>query len=81
MTRDEINSALTGVFREVLQDPEVTLFDEMTANDHDAWDSMSHIHLIIEVEKHFGVRFRNSEIARLQNVGDLVKLISTKKAG
>ncbi|MGF1543094.1 MAG: acyl carrier protein [Parvularculaceae bacterium] len=80
MTQDEIRSQLNEVFRTVLDDPKVEIYDAMTADDHEAWDSLSHINLIVETEKGFGVRIKNAEVARLRNVGDLVALIEKKKA-
>ena len=78
MTRDEIFQKLQTVFRDVFKDPALVIHDAMTAHDYDKWDSLNHIHLIDEVEKSFGCRFSNSEIARLANVGDLVALIAKK---
>ena len=49
------------------------------AGDIDKWDSLTHINLIVEVEKTFGTKFRNGEIARLQCVGDLKRLVKKYK--
>ena len=42
---------------------------------------MMHVTLILEVEKRFGVRFSITEIANLNNVGELAALVDSKKAG
>jgi acyl carrier protein len=44
------------------------------------WDSLSHAKVLLEVEKEFGIRFGASEVMRLDNVGDLDRLV-TRKAG
>jgi acyl carrier protein len=44
-----------------------------------AWDSLMHVTLIIAVERSFGVRFKSSEVANLQNVGDLVDLVEASR--
>jgi acyl carrier protein len=50
----------------------------MTATDVPAWDSLSHITLIVAVEREFGIRFTTAEVAALMNVGDLADLVQKK---
>ena len=78
MESDEIRNQLQDIFRTTFEDTTLEISDEMTAADYEKWDSLSHIQLIIATETHFGVRFSNAEIARLDNVGDLVNLIASK---
>ena len=63
-------------------DPDLVLREEMTAGDVPGWESLSHINLIIAIEKRFGIRFATTEISRLkesgQNVGTLFRLIEAK---
>jgi acyl carrier protein len=49
-----------------------------TAADVEEWDSLSHIRLMVAIERRFGITFENSEIAGLKNVGELVALIEAK---
>jgi acyl carrier protein len=44
----------------------------------DGWDSLTHIRLILTVEKAFRVKFSTSEIGKMETVGDLVKLIKAR---
>jgi acyl carrier protein len=73
---------LQSIFRQVFNDPEIVLRDEMTANDVDGWDSLNHINLIVAVEKSLGIKFATAEISRLkepgQNVGTFIRLIESK---
>ncbi len=78
MDRAQITGELQNIFCRVLEDPGIVLNDAMTAHDHPAWDSLSHIKLIVSVEQHFKKRFSNAEVARLANVGDLVSLLEKK---
>jgi acyl carrier protein len=52
----------------------------MTAADVDGWDSLSHIDLIVAVEKRFRIRLTTGEVRGLNNVGDFIALISRKAA-
>jgi acyl carrier protein len=78
LSRDEILSSITEIMRDVfdLDDLQVSL--ETTAEDVEEWDSLSHIRLIVAVERKFGFKFKNSEIESLKNVGELVNLVATK---
>ena len=74
----DVRSRLNGVFREVFQDRSIEIFDAMTAKDVEFWDSLTHINLIVAVEKNFNVSFTTREINGLKNVGDFIRLIGNK---
>lgn len=78
MTQEEIYSRLTQIFRDVLEDDTITLTPSTTADDIDAWDSLSHVQLIVAAEQDFGVRFTSREIMKWQNVGEWVGCIEEK---
>jgi acyl carrier protein len=42
------------------------------------WDSLNHINVILAVEKEYGIRFKNIEVLRLRNIGELQSLIDSK---
>lgn len=75
-----ITEKLTNVFREVFDDDSLVIDDNMTADDIDAWDSLSHVNLMIAVELAFGIEFKQSEIQSFANVGELRKTIEEKLA-
>lgn len=77
-TLDEIRNIMADVFDLDLDQGSVT--PETTANDIEEWDSLSHIRLIVAIERKFGVRFTNAEIESLKRVGDLIALIEAKAA-
>lgn len=72
---DEIKTRLTNIFRSVFDDDSLTLFDEMTANDVEDWDSLSHITLVVACEKEFGLRLTPAEVGQLKNVGEMLKVL------
>ena len=57
---------------------DLALTRQTTAEDVEEWDSLSHIRLMVAVERRFKVRFTNAEIESMGNVGDLVDLIGAK---
>ena len=75
---DELYIKMTEVFREVFDDPEIELTPEMTADDIEEWDSMTHINLIMMVEMRFDIEFSQKEVMRFENVGDLAEAVRSK---
>ena len=75
-----VKETLTEVFQDVFDDDELELFDEMTAEDVEDWISLTHIQLIVAVEKKFGVKFTTVEVMKLKNVGEFIALIEKKLA-
>jgi len=73
-----IEEKLTGIFRTVFDNEDIVLRPEMTANDVDGWDSLSHVNLILSVEKSFAIRFSQKELLTFKNVGDLLRSIEKK---
>jgi len=78
MNKDEILAKLTGIFHDELDNDGIVLSFETTAEDVEEWDSLSHIQLIVAVEKAFGVRFTSSEIQSWNNVGEMIDCILAK---
>lgn len=60
-----------------LDDWDIT--DETIAPQVPGWDSLNHVNVILAVEKHFNVHFKNIEVLKLKNVGDLQRLVDSKK--
>ena len=73
-----IMDTLTEVFRCVFEDNSIDLKPEMTANDVEGWDSLSHVVLILAIENRFKIKFNNKELLTLKNVGDLLHSIESK---
>ncbi len=78
MTKEEIYQDLNEIFKEILELDEVNLTDSTTADEVEGWDSLAHISLISEVERHFRVKLTMKEIVNLHNVGEMVELIQAK---
>lgn len=78
MQAEEINQKVQDIFRDVFLDEALAISDEMTADDVDRWDSITHYDMIALVEDRFGITLTTREVARLQCVGDLTAVIGAK---
>ncbi|MEL6237254.1 MAG: acyl carrier protein [Pseudomonadota bacterium] len=79
MVRGEITARVTDLMEDVFDVDDLEYDDALTAADIEDWDSLSNIRFVVAVEKEFGIRFANSEISDLENVGQMVDLILAKK--
>lgn len=78
MERKEIFNKLNEIFIDVLDLDEVELTEGTSANDIEEWDSLSHIQLIVAIEKTFGIKFTSLEIMKWRNVGEMVNSMEEK---
>jgi acyl carrier protein len=70
-----IRNRLNNIFQDIFDDEKIEIFEEMTAEDIDEWDSLMHVTLVLAVEKEFDIRLNASEIGKLQNVGTMLILL------
>jgi len=71
---------LNQIFCMVFDDDSIQILPEMTANDVDGWDSLSHVNLITTIEAKFNIRFTQKELLKQRNVGNLIADIDRKTA-
>ena len=71
---------LTDIFRTLFNSPDLVLRDELVATDVPGWDSLNHLSLMVAIENEFGVKFTHGEVAKMQNVDDLKKVLEGKLA-
>jgi len=78
MNREEILSEMQVTFRDVLDEEELVLTEELSADDVDGWDSLTHVQLQVALEKQFGIKFTAKESLMWENVGDIVTTIMNR---
>jgi len=66
------------VFRDVFDDESLEITEATTAKDVPGWDSLTHIDLIVAVEKHFKIKVTTRDVAGLANVGQLIELVARR---
>jgi acyl carrier protein len=74
----QIYERLTQIFQDIFDDDLISVTPELSAKDVDGWDSLTHIRLMLTVERAFKIKFSTSEIGSLKNVSDLVTLIKAR---
>ena len=75
METSELFSKLTPIFQDILEDEDLVLTSELSADSVDNWDSLSHVRLIVAIEQELNIKFDISKVSSAKNVGDLVEYI------
>lgn len=78
MTRQSILNQIQDVFCSVFEQAELTINENTTANDIEKWDSLTHIVLVVEIEKIFDLKFLSSEMTSWKSVGEMIDSIESK---
>ena len=80
MDRKIIMEKIQDIFRDVFDDEELVVADSTSSDDIEEWDSLSHIQLVVAVEKTFGLKLTSKEILSCEDVGEMADAIYAKLA-
>lgn len=78
--RTEILEKIQDVVRNELNDPELVIGEKTRASDVSGWDSLTHVQIIVGVEKKFKFRLKASEVAQLEDVSSLIDHVIARGA-
>ncbi|MBX5494856.1 MAG: acyl carrier protein [Bryobacteraceae bacterium] len=73
-----LHDQLEGVFQTIFNNDQLQLRDDMSPPDIPGWDSVAHINLMFGIEQAFGIRFTGDELARLETIGELKRLLASR---
>lgn len=66
------------VFRDVFNNDELMLTDQMSTKTMKDWDSLAQVRLMIELQEEFGVQFTTEEAIQATSVAAIRALIDSK---
>ncbi len=78
MQKEEILKGVQDIFIDVLEDDDIVLNYNTTADDIEDWDSLNNILLIVEIEKKLKLKFKLEEIHSFKNIGEMCNYIFNK---
>jgi acyl carrier protein len=80
MEYSQVLKEVNDIFIDIIDNEYIVLKDASSAADVEGWDSLTHIQLVVAIEKHFKIRFTSKEIQSWKTVGELVDNINSKIA-
>jgi acyl carrier protein len=78
MERNDVLKKVNDVFKDILDNDNIILRDETTANDIEEWDSLAHVQLVVAIERSFKIRFTSREIQSWENIAEMLDCICDK---
>lgn len=79
MDQQEIMEKLTKIFQDEFDDDELIIFEDMTPDDIDDWDSMTMVSLMSNIASEFSLKFSMGELKKIHSIGDIVRMIIDRK--
>ena len=80
MDSNTLLAELQEIFRDILDQPDLVLTRDSSAQNVEDWDSLAHINLITAIGNKYKIKFGLGELQELKNVGDMMELIQQKLA-
>ncbi len=78
MTREEVFNGVQDIFRDIFDEDNIIIENNMSSDDIEEWDSLNHINLVSEIEKEFKIKFALGELMTLKDVGAMIDAIIEK---
>jgi len=78
MEKNDVLLRVQDIFRDILDNDAIILSEKTTADDVEEWDSLTHIQLIVAIEKKFKIKFTSKEILSWKNVGEMLDAICSR---
>jgi acyl carrier protein len=78
MKKEEILEKIQSIFRSILDNDDLIIDYKTTSNDIEEWDSLTHIQLIVAIEKTFQIKFTSKEIHEWKDVEEMIESMKLK---
>jgi acyl carrier protein len=78
---DQVLARVREAFKAVFDIEPQTLTLETSAGDITGWNSLGHLSLTTQLEQTFGITFDVDELMEMENVREIVRIVSAKLSG
>ena len=78
MKRKDLLLQVSEIFIDTLDNESLVVEETTQATDVEEWDSLTHIMLVVTIEKHFKIKFDSKEILSWKDVREMMDSIISK---
>jgi acyl carrier protein len=75
---NDLLQKLQPIFQDIFEDDDLVISRLTNSQEIEEWDSLAHINLVTSIEQEFDIRFALGELEDLQDVGEMIDLMSQK---
>jgi len=75
---NDLLQKLQPIFQDIFEDDDLVISRSTNSQEIEEWDSLAHINLVTSIEQEFDIRFALGELEDLQDVGEMIDLMSQK---
>ncbi len=72
MERAELETGVTDIVRDLMENDDLRLDTEMSARDLPGWDSFTQVNFVAALEDRFGVQLALHDVERWRSLGDVL---------
>ncbi len=76
--QSQIHGRVVSIMTDLFQLEEVASTSDIRRDEVAEWDSVSHLHLILEVEEAFGVELADREVVEIASARDITVLLERR---
>lgn len=77
MQREEVLNEIVPLCRKAFAKPDLEITEDLDSAKVDSWTSLSFMHLLNDIENHFGLKFKIMELLNIRDIGSLVNVIAS----
>ncbi len=80
MSDADVRGRVVQAMMDIMDVERAALNDEVSPDTLEAWDSLSHMNLVLALEEEFGLRFTDEEIMAMLSIPQIVQTLVAKGA-
>lgn len=78
MEKNKIKESVKGILIPILEHEDIDMSDETRVKEIEGWTSLANVVILSEIEKAFNIKFKLKELDKLDSVGAIIELITSK---
>ncbi len=75
MTSHETADAVRRIIADLFQIDPAELGDDASPETVEAWDSLQHVNLVLDLESHFGIQLSEDQIEAMTDVASVIEIV------